>query len=256
MIKSKQYEEEQVTVILTCWKRNNFDEQIASIAKQSKRPKEIWVWQNESHVKLEKEELEKHGIPVSIIKSEDINFKFHGRFTLPLLCDTEYVAIFDDDTIPGELWLENCLRLSKEKNCIVGANGRTIEPDFRSYDPAGKWQQSVGGNTHLENDTIVDFVGHCWFFKSCWAKNIWRDRPFTWDNGEDIHFAASCKIYEGIGCYVPKMPIDDTRMWGDLRGNLGQDQHATWRLGNHNLLRHKVVGYWRDRGWRFAHDRD
>jgi len=30
------------------------------------------------------------------------NAKFHGRFALALLAKTEYVAIFDDDTIPGK----------------------------------------------------------------------------------------------------------------------------------------------------------
>ena len=39
------------------------------------------------------------------------NAYFHARFALALLAQTEYVAIFDDDSIPGPEWFENCRRL-------------------------------------------------------------------------------------------------------------------------------------------------
>ena len=37
------------------------------------------------------------------------------------------MAIFDDDTMPGSLWLNNCYALCRQEKCIVGANGRVLD---------------------------------------------------------------------------------------------------------------------------------
>jgi len=111
-----------ISVILTAYKRDYFGEQIKAIKNQTIKPKHIYIWQNGNFVNVDK--YRKEG--VKLIKSDE-NFKFHGRFAFALLMKTEYVAIFDDDIIPGVGWLENCLNLSKEKNCIVGQNGRNFD---------------------------------------------------------------------------------------------------------------------------------
>jgi hypothetical protein len=200
----------EITVILTVWKRNNLVEQIRHIINQSKRPYQIWIYQNESHVDIQIPKDIKEEYNISHIHSKDTNFKFHGRFALPLLCDTEYIAIFDDDTMPGVKWLENCLDTSKRNNCIVGANGRTMKEGF---------ENSSG-------------------------------QPYSWDNGEDIHFAASCQIYEKIKCFIPKMPMNDRELWGDTKPHLGSDHHASWRKGSHAKLRSEVVNFWYKKGWK------
>lgn len=244
-----EYEKDAITVILTFWKRDNFELQVDHILRQSMKPKQIWAYQNESHIDLSSKPIDTQGIPLSFVHSKDLNFKFHGRFTLPLLCDTEYTAIFDDDSIPGSRWFENCLRLIKERNCIVGANGRKIKKDFMSIQ-SGHWQEGIGGPDFTDADTRVDFVGHAWFFKSDWTRNIWKDRPFSWDSGEDIHFSAACKIYENVDSYVPYMPADDLSLNGDSMWRLGNDIHAAWRNSNHQHIRKQIVSYWISKGWR------
>lgn len=240
--------ENEITVILTVWKRNNLLQQISQLVNQTKKPNQIWIYQNESHLDIEIPQQIKNQYNISVIQSRDINFKFHGRFVLPLLCDTEYVAIFDDDTVPGIRWLENCLDTSKRNNCIVGANGRTMKPGFESSNE--QHMIALGDGKPIEEETQVDFVGHCWFLKSEWCRNLWKDRPFSWDNGEDIHLAASCQIYENIKCFVPKMPLDDRELWGDLQPHLGADEHASWKKGTHANLRSDIVRYWCDKGWK------
>ena len=37
----------------------------------------------------------------------DMNLRYHGRFLLPLLFDTEYTSIWDDDVDPANDWLEH-----------------------------------------------------------------------------------------------------------------------------------------------------
>ena len=240
-------EKDEITAILTVWKRNNLSQQISQLVNQTKKPSQIWIYQNESHLDIRIPEEVKKQYNISIIQSKDINFKFHGRFVLPLLCDTEYVAIFDDDTIPGTKWLENCLDTSKRNNCIVGANGRTMKSGFE--DSNEQHMLAFGDGRPVEEEIEVDFVGHCWFFKAEWCRNLWKDRPLSWDNGEDIHLAAACQIYEGIKCYVPKMPTNDKALWGDLQPHLGSDEHASWKRGTHAKLRSDIVRYWCEKGW-------
>ena len=237
------YIQDQITVIMTVWKRNNYRLQLDHIKRQSHVPHQIWIYQNESHVDIEISDEEKEKYNISIIQSKDINFKFHGRFVLPLLCDTEYCTIFDDDTIPGCDWLSHALATSRKHGCIVGANGRTLDENLN-------YKQNTGDGCQVDVDTKVDFVGHCWFFKTDWCRNMWRDRPFTWDNGEDMHFAASCYINEGIECFVPHTTPNDHSSWPDTKAELGKDDLATWRTSSHEGIREGVINYWFDKGWR------
>jgi hypothetical protein len=61
------------------------------------------------------------------------NAYFHGRFALALLATTEYVAIFDDDSIPGCDWFANCLETMARTPGILGTNGEDIELAARAW---------------------------------------------------------------------------------------------------------------------------
>ena len=224
------------SVIITVWKRNNLEEQLEAIQNQTADIDQIYIYQNESHVDIDhlKEKYD-----FNHIHSKDVNFKFHGRFTLPLLFKTEYTAIFDDDTIPNPNWLTHCIELCEEKNCIVGANCRNRD-GFGCGLCDGKF------NYHPMK---CDIVGHCWFFKTKWIHYMWREPAPTFENGEDIHFCASCKIHGGIDAYLPPQIYEEQDKWGDIKSNLGVDEHATWRKSNHNRLRNSLYDYWIDKGW-------
>jgi hypothetical protein len=242
------YNTDEITVILTVWKRPHLQKQLNYILNQTKAPAQIWVYQNETHFNINISEDIKAKYNISFIHSKDINFKFHGRFVLPLLADTEYTAIFDDDTMPGPRWLENCLATSKKHNCIVGANGRILREGFEDLE--SRTTLGFGDGSPVPEEKEVDFVGHCWFFKTEWCRYLWRDRPFSWDNGEDIHFAAASQIYGDIKCYVPSMPSNDLSLWGDSESHLGRDDLASWKRGNHEKLRSDILRYWCEKGWR------
>lgn len=237
-----------ITAILTVWKRNYIKEQLNRIVNQSKKPDRIIVYQNENYINLDisQEAKQKHNI--QIMQSKDFNFKFHGRFTIPLLLDTEYCAIFDDDTMPNENWLQNCLETSKRLNCIVGANGRTVTKEGGYI--------GIGDGSPVERETKVDFVGHCWFFKTEWIRNMWRDKVVSYENGEDIQLAASCKIYQDIDCYVPRMPTEDRSIWGDTMGVLGTDEHASYKKNNHTQTRNDIIKTWVNKGWKLTQNQD
>ena len=225
-----------VLVIMSAYKRNYFREQIIAIKNQKGvNIKEIILWQNESHVDVSF--LRKEG--VKIIQS-DINFKFHGRFTLPLLYDDiPYVAIFDDDTIPGNEWLQNAIRCVDEHNCIAGQNGRTYDKKKKQY-----VQKAFGDNGQIGNDTKVDLVGHCWVFKNEHLRNLWKQKQVTYETGEDIQFCLSSKYHLDIDSYVVKQT--NKQNTGQLKNNYGGDKNASFRtLGErHNTLRCEIAEHW------------
>ena len=225
-----------ISVILTVWKRDNLDQQLALIQDQTADVDEIYVYQNESHIDISplKEKYQ-----FNHIHSKDVNFKFHGRFSLPLLFNTKYTAIFDDDTMPHKRWLEHCKELCADRDCIVGANGRNCD---------GTGHGLCDGK--FNNEPIkCDIVGHCWFFKTEWIHYMWREKPLTYENGEDIHFCATCQIYGGIDSYLPSQPYEDHDVWGDSQPHLGADEVATWRTDDHNFIRNELYEYWKLKGW-------
>lgn len=223
-----------LSVILTGYKRDYFEEQIPAILNQTLKPDVIYLWQNENHIDLSKYR-KKYGI--KIVQSDE-NMKFFGRFTYAMLMKTKYVAIFDDDIIPGKNFLKNCMNLSKNKNCIVGQN-------FRNYDEK---KQTFYANYPI-NDKKVHIVGHCWFFKKEWLKYMWNIEPYTFDNGEDIHFCMSAKLFGNIDSYVVKQIGKDNN--GDLKRHYASDKHASHKLQkDFTKTRIDIVKFFIKNGWK------
>ncbi len=221
--------EGDITVILNMYRRpQNMDMQIKAIKDQTVKPKEVWMWvnQHEDNKKVNKKQFD-----VDRVFDNNHNWKFYGRFAAALLADTEYVAIFDDDTIPGEKWFENCLSTMETTPGILGSAGVTLEDNIYVK------HQRCGWPTKNEQTERVDLVGHAWFFKREWLAHLWREKPFTWDNGEDIQFSYLAQKYGGIQTYCPPHPASDTSLHGSTLGNeLGIDSKAT---SNNNEVGHQ-----------------
>lgn len=172
----------EISVILNVYKRSyTLEKQIESILNQSIyiKPENIHIWYNFSDVEQPLPKNQK-------IKTYRCNYntKFFGRFTIPLLCKTKYIALFDDDIIPGYKWFENCLKSIKEKDGIYGGSG--IITNGEKYNPHKK----VGWNgIHSDEIKEVDLVGHAWFFKQEYSKFMWLEEIPNWENGEDIFFS-------------------------------------------------------------------
>ena len=83
------------SVLLTVYKRNNIEQQLESISKQSLKPNYIIVFQNENHISLE---YLKDKYNFIHIKS-DFNTKFFGRFSYCINLPVDYCIIMDDDII-------------------------------------------------------------------------------------------------------------------------------------------------------------
>ena len=221
--------EGDITVILNCYRRPyNLEMQIEALRNQSVKPAQIWLWVNHHE---DNENFDLSGLDVDRIFKNDFNWKFYGRFAAALLADTEYIAIYDDDTIPGSKWHENCLNTMKTHEGILGSAGILLNGSrYIQHDRCG-WP------TQNKETTEVDLVGHAWFFKREWLRYLWQEKPTTWDNGEDIQFAFMAKIHGGIPTYCPPHPPEDRELHGSILGNeLGIDSKAT---SNNHAVSHQ-----------------
>ena len=217
---SKPQETGDITVILNAYRRPyNLKMQIDAIRKQTVAPVQIWLWVNKHE---DNDGFNFKELDIDRIFHNDYNWKFYGRFAAALLADTEYVAIFDDDTIPGNRWFENCFETMKTEEGILGSAGVTLNDKFYVRHDRCGWP------TQNKETTRVDLVGHAWFFKREWLQFLWREKPTTWDNGEDIQFSYLAQKYGNIQTYCPPHPPEDKSMHGSILGNeLGIDVKAT-----------------------------
>ena len=211
---------ESITVILNAYRRPyNLKMQIDAIRAQTTKPAQIWLWVNAHE---DNEGFDFKSLAVDRVFHNDYNWKFYGRFAAALLADTEYIAIFDDDTVPGAKWFENCLSTMETNEGILGSAGIILHGNrYVQHERCGWPSQNA-------ETTEVDLVGHAWFFKREWLKYLWQEKPTTWDNGEDIQFAFMAKIHGGIPTYCPPHPPNKPEMHGSIMGNeLGIDTKAT-----------------------------
>lgn len=162
---------------------------------------------------------------------------------------TPYIAVFDDDIIPGRKWFENCLTTIDKVNGILGGSGVILQSN--AYRPNTK----IGWNgIHSSKIEKVDLVGHAWFFRKEWAKYLWYEEPVSWDNGEDIMFSYLSQKHGGIYTFVPPHPEDDMEVWGNSPvhdNNYGVDQHATFLHDEkHFYVRDEICREYISRGWK------
>lgn len=227
----------RIVAILTAYKRNYFRDQIESLLSQSIPPDLIIILQNESHIDLS-EVLDhyRERESIKLIRSE-VNTKFWGRFAIAQLFNSEFILILDDDIIPGDRWIENCLRLSQEKNCIVCANGRSYKND-----------NGFGDNGIVHEDIRTAFGGHSWFFRKEWTKYMWEFIPESYDTGEDITFCASAKIIGGIETWVPRQNLNDGT--SAHQQNFSGDDKASWRAADWNQKRKEICEHFTNLGWK------
>ena len=229
-----------ITVVLNGYKRSkHFGRQLDSINNQSIKPKEIMLWQNSG------EEFDSNLTSKVTHANCNKNFGVWARFAYALNADTEYVCVFDDDTIPGDKWLENCYETIQKHNGLLG----TIGVKFQSktgYLP----MQRVGWANPNQNVEQVDIVGHSWFFRREWLSTFWRELPSINQSklvGEDMHFSYTLQKYLNIKTYVPPHPLFQTELWGsipDSAWSIGQDSAAiSMNSANMEVMSKTYVDY-------------
>ena len=212
----KEHFKHNFDVVLTSYKRpETLKKQIEAVRNQTVKPKHIYLFKDgiESYYQISLDnEILKEFDDVYIA---DRNLGVWGRFEYALeAAKTEYVCIFDDDTIPGRRWFENCIMHMLQKDAVYGTNGILLE-DIEGY-PTEK-MINIGWHSANDQTLEVDFVGHSWFIKTAFLKDMlarkYKDE-FKYV-GEDMCLSFSCKE-KGIYTYVPHHPFAVPELWGSL----------------------------------------
>ena len=221
-----------ITVILNGYKRGNqLTEQLNALNNGTVKPDEILLWYNNPgddsliNYKMVEE------VPTALC---NYNFGVWARFAFAFNAQSEYVCIFDDDTIPGKRWLENCLNTMKTHEGLLGSVGLLYlnphPPEYSSYyEHYLRFGWIENGNNDIPIQ--VDLVGHSWFFKKEWLSYMWREIPDPKYNtcGEDMYFSYMLQKYANIPTYVPPHPKDNKELWGSIKGaEYGGDQNSLW----------------------------
>lgn len=240
-----------ITIIITVWRRDYLDQQLASLTGQSVRPERIWILQNERHIDIQPV-VDKYAAVfpcISVIHSQ-VNLKFFGRFSLCTHVETEYVLVIDDDVIPSRNWLQTCLDKSRQYNAVISCTGRIIK--HRSFRPE-EWKdnereiyfigdnQSNEENNFLAEDTPVDYGCNSYFFRTEWIKHFWSIWPATFLSGEDMHLSASLMLAGAIPTVVPQQLGSESS--GNLKKFYSQDHHSSWRQSNFIDVRQSVLEF-------------
>lgn len=207
-----------VSVILTAYKKpQNLRLQLEALKNQSVKPKEILLFQDgidEDYKIAFNKELLDHFDDVKIC---DKNYGVWERFDFARKnAKSQYVCVFDDDTIPGSRWLENCLMQMCEKEGLYGTIGIVFdEMEKYPYDKSFR----VGWDGNLDYTVRVDLVGHSWFLKRKWLDYLFENTQ-KYQNfkivGEDITLSYKLK-QKGINTFVPPHPKDQQELWGSLK---------------------------------------
>jgi hypothetical protein len=210
---------EGITVILNGFKRPQFlKEQVEAINNQTIKPVDIMLWQNSN------EGFDKELTNSLVTGSCNKNLGVWARFAYALNAKTEYICIFDDDTIPGKMWFENCLETMKTHEGLLGTIGLVYNSE-NGYLPNVRY----GWDNPISSTIKVDIVGHAWFFKREWLSTYWRELPPNGFDfvGEDMHFSYMLQKYLGLNTYVPPHPPHNPEMWGSTKGwEMGRERNG------------------------------
>lgn len=204
-----------ISVVLNLYKRPEaLALQLQALALQTLPPKEILLFQDgtdDATPIAVPQELKSHFTKI-VVSSQNVGvwgrFKF-ARETAqyPLVC------VFDDDTIPGRRWLENCNTQMQQREGIYGTIGIVLEPNTQY--PYKKFFR-VGWDGQLCETAEVDFVGHSWFFKKSWLDYMY-EVPSEVQSlkcaGEDIALSFGCQQH-GIKTFVPPHPPGQPEWYG------------------------------------------
>lgn len=249
-----------ITAILNGYKRKeNLTEQLDAVQNQTIKPREVLLWYNHPNDDnlINYDVVQK--IPTAL---NNVNYGVWARFAFALNATSEYICIFDDDTIPGKKWFENCINTMKTHEGLLGTVGLlyTLPPPAGSPSDSYFHQYVRFGWTHNNiNPVQVDLVGHAWFFKREWLSVFWRELSNLGYNtcGEDMHFSYMLQKYLNINTYVPPHPPKDKEMWGSIKGSEYGGKNSLWTDGpqNQRQLMNQFFRIQRNDGWRLVNDK-
>lgn len=237
----------KISVIINCFKRfESLSLQLDAIENQTIKSHEILLWVNasENFDKFDKKIFNQYKTVIS-----NYNFGVWSRFAHVLNTTGDYVCVFDDDTIPGRKWFENCTNEMQKEEALYGTRGLIFKDYNYNID------EDVGWHSANRHTTQVDIVGHSWFFPRKYIGAFWNEAPIPTSLfcGEDTHFSYTIQKYLNARTLVPPHPPEDIEMWGsrpDYAWAFGADNNAISRRPDHLIMFGNALVEYKNKGFR------
>ncbi len=241
-----------VDVVLTCYKRPQvLRQQLDAVKNQTLAPRRIFLYQDGIDGYFKVELNDRILADFDACKISATNGGVWKRFEFAEeICKSPYVCLFDDDTIPGERWFENCHMNMMQRRGVFVTNG-VILSDVVSYPDNAL---NVGWHIPNRKTCAVDFGGHSWFFEREYLSRMlakpWRGKYKL--VGEDMAISVAAQEL-GAGTYVPQHPTQILSLWGSQPKfglQYGTNEAAiSISPDNLNRMRQALVEIYAD-GWR------
>ena len=243
-----------VDVVLTCYKRPNIlRQQLDAIKAQTLAPRRIFLYQDgiDGYYKIELNDRILSDFDACKISATNGGVWKRFEFAEEI-CKSPYVCIFDDDTIPGARWLENCHVNMMQQRGVYVTNG-VLLGDAVSY-PNN--DLSVGWHVPNKKTAAVDFGGHSWFFErdclNLMLAKPWRSKYKLVGEDMTISFAAQ---EHGIGTYAPQHPVGILSLWGsqpEFGWKYGGDESAVHKNPANMEMMNRALAEICSNGWRLV----
>ena len=230
-----------IGVMLTAYKRTHLlERQIEAIRAQTVKADKVMLFDNTSIADplVFSDHIWEH-VDVRIAASR--NLGVWPRFMLAPLLGTDYIAVFDDDTIPGPRWFANCLETLGElerqgvDGALLGANGLAFIKGNREYRVDAGWRRPEGVATQ------VDIVGHAWFFhRSLLGHYAPGQLAAAFPTCGDDYWLSFTAQQIGWPAVCPPHPPNKKVWWGSVDGDtLGSDADALWKQPEQEIAKNE-----------------
>lgn len=243
----------RVSVVCNLYKRpENLLKQLEAINNQTLKPTEILLYQDGILDNYKIELLTSLKDKFDNVRIATENTGVWKRFDFARTAISPFVCVFDDDTIPGSRWLENCYSCMQKEEGVYGTIGIVLHnPTVYPYHGFLR----VGWAWPNNKTTEVDFVGHSWFAKKEYLDYMF-DETEIYQNfkvvGEDMCISVQCQKKE-IKTFVPPHPYDNHDLFGSLPNYgrvLGNSIQALSLNEDNYMKMHICINTYLRNGWK------
>jgi hypothetical protein len=251
--------ESDISVVCTLFKKpESLIQQVKAIKNQTIKPREILLFQDgiPENYRLELKSPLKECFDEMKVSNENVGV--WARFNYARSAKGRYICLFDDDTIPGSRWLENCYMHMLEQEGIYGTIGIVITEKGK-YPFGGHYR--VGWGNPYSKTAEVDFVGHSWFFKREWLDYMF-DGTEKLQNfkyvAEDMCLSVQCAKHD-IKTFVPPHPYRKPDFWGSNPESADHFGKAAGSISlniNNYILMNEAIKAFEKEKWNPLYKRD
>jgi hypothetical protein len=244
--------ESNISVVCSLFKKpESLILQVKAIKEQTIKPREIFLFQDgipEDYTLDLKNPLKEYFDDIKVCEE---NVGVWGRFNYARSAKGKYICLFDDDTIPGSRWLENCYMHMLEEEGVYGTIGIVMTEEGK-YPIGGHYR--VGWENPYSKKAEVDFVGHSWFFKREWLDYMFdgteKFQKFKYV-AEDMCFSVQC-LKHNIRTFVPPHPFWRRDFWGSnpqTANQYGKAEGSISLNSNNYVLMNNAVKMFEEEDW-------